>query len=230
MGAARGSGLCTAHPSASVTVMSLTVTVHRVPWSTNVERVALAAAHKGITVRWVDHDFHGDRAALLALSGQRLAPVLELDDGTVLADSPRILERFEALVPEPALWPAAPQDRALADIFVAWFNGVWKVAPNAIADAREAGRGGGPEEAELLATLRASRDRFEALLEGRDHLLSHAFGIADVIAFPFLKYAVGLQDGDDHVFHHVLHETLGPAAEVPRLAAWVKRVDARPRA
>ena len=28
------------------------------------------------------------------------------------------------------------------------------------------------------------------LLAGRDHLLSDGFGVADAIAFPFLKYAV----------------------------------------
>ncbi len=31
---------------------------------------------------------------------------------------------------------------------------------------------------------------FEALLEGRDHLMGDAFGAADVAAFPFLKYGV----------------------------------------
>ena len=34
--------------------------VHRIPFSTNVERVALAAAHKGLAIEWVDHD-PGDR-------------------------------------------------------------------------------------------------------------------------------------------------------------------------
>ena len=32
------------------------IRVHRIAFSTNVERVALAAAHKGVSVEWVDVD------------------------------------------------------------------------------------------------------------------------------------------------------------------------------
>jgi hypothetical protein len=48
------------------------IVVHRIPFSTNVERVALAAAHKGIAVDWVDHDA-ADRSAITELSGQPFA-------------------------------------------------------------------------------------------------------------------------------------------------------------
>ena len=63
--------------------------VHRIPFSTNVERVALAAAHKGIAIEWVDHD-PADRSAIVALSGQPFVPVAELD-GRVITDSPLIV-------------------------------------------------------------------------------------------------------------------------------------------
>ena len=36
--------------------MTPVLRVHRIPFSTNVERVALAAGHKGVPVTWVDHD------------------------------------------------------------------------------------------------------------------------------------------------------------------------------
>ncbi|MCW2958149.1 MAG: glutathione S-transferase family protein [Solirubrobacterales bacterium] len=229
MGPASSARLCAGAGADSVCAMTPAITVHRVPWSTNVERVALAAAHKGIAVRWVDHPA-ADRRGLVGLSGQPLAPVLELPDGTVVTDSPAILEALEVLVPEPSLWPADPRGRATASIFVEWFNAVWKVAPNAIAEARAAGGRGHPGVTAHMAALRGSRGRFEALLGGRDHLLTQAFGIADVIAFPFLKYAVHLDPADPDPFHHVLHEALAPVGDMPRLAAWVARVDARPRA
>jgi glutathione S-transferase len=202
------------------------LTVHRVPFSTNVERVALAAAHKGIAIDWVDHDA-ADRSALRALSGQELVPVLEEPDGGLVTDSPVILARLEALVPDPPLWPAAPRERAAADVFVAWFNRVWKLAPNAIADAEATG---GAADPALGAELRGSLAVFEDLLDGRDHLLGDAFGIGDVVAFPFLKYAVRLAPDDPDVFHHVLHRELALGADHPRLEAWIARVDARPRA
>jgi glutathione S-transferase len=189
--------------------------VHRIPFSTNVERVALAAGHKGIAVEWVDHD-DGDRSAIRALSGQDFVPVAELD-GQVITDSPVILRELERRVPDPPLWPAEPARRAEADVFVDWFNRVWKIAPNRMQE-------GDAEE------LRGSLDRFEALLDGRDFLLGAGFGIADVIAFPFLKYAASIAPDDPDPFHHVLaeHLALGDAHE--RLRGWIGRCDALPRA
>jgi glutathione S-transferase len=80
------------------------------------------------------------------------------------------------------------------------------------------------------ASMRASLDLFESLLDGRDYLYGE-FGVADVIAFPFLKYAVfGVPEGDDERFHAILveHQPLGDG--YPGLRAWAARVDARPRA
>ena len=54
-------------------------------------------------------------------------------------------------------------------------------------------------------------------------------GAADVMAFPFLKYAVlGLPANDDDLFHRILVEHQPLAADSP-VRAWVQRVDARPR-
>jgi glutathione S-transferase len=199
------------------------VTVHRIPFSTNVERVALAAAHKDIVVDWVDHD-PADRSAIRALSRQDFVPVAELD-GQVIVDSPVILREFERRVPDPPLWPAEPARRAEADVFVDWFNRVWKVAPNRMADEP-----GALEQAAWAAELRGSLDRFEALLTGRDFLLGDRFGIADVIAFPFLKYAASIEPDDPDPFHHVLAEHLALGEGYARLRGWIARCDGLPRA
>jgi glutathione S-transferase len=200
------------------------ITIHRIPFSTNVERVALAAAHKGIQVEWVDHDA-ADRSAVVALSGQPFVPVAEID-GRVVTDSPVILRELERLCPDPPLWPVEPARRAEADVFADWFNRVWKVAPNRIAD----GAHGAPEAEAWAAELRGSLERFEALLDGRDFLLGDALGIADVVAFPFLKYATGIADDDPDFFHHVLAEHLALGDGFPRLRDWIARCDALPRA
>jgi glutathione S-transferase len=189
--------------------------VHRVPFSTNVERIALAAAHKGIAVEWVDHD-PADRSAVRALSGQDFVPVAELD-GRVIVDSPVILRELERRVPDPPLWPVDPARRAEADVFVDWFNRVWKVAPNRMGE-------GDAEE------LRGSLDRFEALLDGRDFLMGDRFGIADVITFPFLKYAASIEPDDPDPFHHVLAEHLALGEGYARLRGWIARCDGLPRA
>ena len=193
--------------------------IYRIPFSTNVERISLAVGHKGLDVEWVDVD-PDDRSPVEAVSGQRLVPVLVAEDGEVIPDSPAILEWIEARYPDPPLLPRDTARRAEVRIFVDWFNRVWKRAPNAIADD-------GATEA-LAAEMRGAVELFEALLAGRDHLFGE-FGLADVIAFPFLKYAsLGLRPGDDDVFHRVLVE-YQPLRDDSPLHAWVARVDAHPR-
>ena len=190
--------------------------VHRIPFSTNVERVALAAGHKGLHVEWVDHD-PADRSAIERLSGQELVPVAEID-GEVVFDSTRIIDRLEALHPDPPLYPSEPCIRAGTELFVEWFNEVWKGPPNAIA--------AGDDDPALRRRLAGWQDLFERFLQGPDYLLGE-FGAADVIAFPFLKYAQAEPNpADTDPFHAVLRELEAP----PRLRTWIERVDARPRA
>ncbi len=204
--------------------------VWRIPYSTNVERVALALAHKGLQVTWVDVDA-GDRSDVIARSGQALVPILQTAGGTVIADSTAILDWLDEQVPEPALHPADPARRAEAAIAVDWFNRVWKLAPNAIAAERAAPEPDAARVARLGAELRGSLPRFEALLRDRPFLLGDELGAFDLCAFPFLKYGVtpvAPDDPDD--FHRVLAEHLALGAAFPLLARWIARIDALPRA
>lgn len=201
----------------------------RAPWSTNAERVALALAHKGLDVESVVISY-SDRSPVEAVSGQGLVPVIE-DDGEVVADSTRILRHLERRYPDPPLFPLDPARRAELDVFAEWFDGVWKVAPNAI----EAELGSPEPDADridaLAATMREHLDLVDRLLSGRDHLLGDDFSAADCIAFPFLKYARSRDPADDELFHRILEDHQRPAAaSLPRLLAWIERVDARPRA
>ena len=203
------------------------VRIYRIPFSTNVERVALACGHKGVAVEWIDVD-PADRSEVERVSGQRLVPVL-VSGATVLFDSPVILEWLEAQVPEPPLYPREPARRVEVEIFLQWFNRLWKRPPNEI-DAEEAKPA---PDGQLIDSLGEEMRRaipvFEGLLDGREYLFGD-FGVADVTAFPFLKYAVfGLPEGDDERFHAILVEHQ-PLAETSPLRAWAKRVDARPRA
>jgi glutathione S-transferase len=191
----------------------------RIPVSTNVERVALAAGHKGIEIEWIDVD-EGDRSHVVAASGQPLVPVLVAGDEVVF-DSPRILEWLEERFPDPPLLPADPVRRAEVRVFADWFNQVWKRFPNGIND-------GSSERDEHAAEMRRAVETFEVLLSGREFLFGD-FGLADVTAFPFLKYAsLGLAPGDSDSFHAVLAEHM-PLHEDSPLHGWVARVDALPR-
>jgi glutathione S-transferase len=204
------------------------ITLYAIPFSTNVERVALALAHKGLAAEVVMLDA-GNRSRAVAVSGQPLVPVLEVD-GDVLVDSSRIIERLEQLVPEPALFPSNPARRAEVRLFVDWFDRVWKVPPNRLDDML-ALPGPDPAEVELLrAEMRGSLDAFEQLLNGREYLAGDAFSAADCAVYPFLKYGLhGAAADDEETFHHVLADNLALGDGHPRLEAWVRRLDERPR-
>lgn len=199
-----------------------------IPFSTNVERVSVALAHKGVAAEPVAVDPE-DRSEVVRVSGQELVPVADFA-GEIVADSPAILRRLEELHPDPPLWPSAAPRRAELDIFIDWFNRVWKVAPNAIAEMLE---GDAPDQFAIdahAAEMAAALGAFESLLDGRPYLFGETLSAADCVAFPFLKYAAIRDPADDELFHRVLedYQPLGDAH--PRLRDWIARVDAHPRA
>ena len=203
--------------------------LYRAPFSTNVERVALALAHKGLEAESVRISYE-DRSPVVEVSGQGLVPVL-VDGEEVIPDSARILRYLEEKWPDPPLFPRDAARRAELGVFLDWFNQVWKLAPNAMEDQLERERPDDDAVRAHRASMRASLDGFEDLLDGRDHLFGDDFSAADCAAFPFLKYGAGLRDpDDDELFHRILEEHLALDDGYPRLGAWIARVNERPRA
>jgi glutathione S-transferase len=192
--------------------------VWQIPYSTNCERVAIAAGVAGVPVEWVDVDAF-DRTPVKDVSGQGRVPVAELD-GEIVVGSLAIIERIA-----PELWPSEPRPRAHVDVFLDWFERVWMhpigVLFTQSDDAERCERAG--------ARLQQSLDRFEALLDGSEYLFGE-LTVADIAVYPFLKYASDdeLPD-DDYEIHRLMrhHQSL---VGRPRVAAWLERVAALPRA
>ena len=203
------------------------ITLYRAPFSTNVERVALALAHKGLEVKSVVVDY-ADRGVVEAASGQGLVPVI-VDGEQVVSDSLAILRHLGRRHPNPPLFPRTDPRRAELELFLDWLDRVWKVAPNAIEDELAAQAPARDRLARLSATMADHLELFERMLVGRSHLFGE-LSAADFAAFPFLKYARWRDPADDELFHRILddHQQLG--AEHPRLSDWIERMDAMPRA
>jgi glutathione S-transferase len=203
------------------------IRLYRARFSTNVERVALALAHKGLTAEsvWIDY---ADRSPVEAVSGQGLVPVLDYD-GTVVVDSMEIVRFLEERHPEPPLFPRDPARRAEALVFVDWFNRVWKRPPNEIQAELSNPEPDRARIDELAGLMHTYLDVFEDMLAGREHLMGRGFGVADVCAFPFLKYAAIGDPEDDELFHRILSDHQRDR-ERPRLESWIRRVNRRPRA
>ena len=144
------------------------LSVYRIPFSTNVERVALALAHKGIEVEWIDVD-PDDRSAVVAVSGQELVPVL-VDGDLVLPDSTAILEYLEERFPEPPLYPADPARRAELRVFVDWFNRSGSGRRTRSSTRRRSREPDRDPDRRAHERIADALPVFEALLTGRDFL------------------------------------------------------------
>ena len=201
--------------------------LYAIPFSTNVERVALALGHKGVEAEVVMCD-PADRSPIREVSGQDLVPVLD-DEGFVVTDSSRIIEHIEERFPDPPLFPADPARRAEVRVFVDWFDGVWKAPPNRIDAELGAAAPDHVLVEALAAEMRATLAVFEAMLAGRSHLMGEELSAADCAAFPFLKYGLWLRDDDDERFHRILAEHLALDGGYPQIEDWLRRVDERPR-
>lgn len=169
-----------------------------------------------------------DRSPVIEVSGQELVPVID-DGGEIVYDSATILRYLEEKHPEPPLFPADPARRAEMDIFIDWFNEVWKRDPNGIDDEL-AGDADPAAIAAMSKRMADSLDRFEAMLDGREYLMGDEVSAADFAAFPFLKYAtIPMSPDDPERFHKVLDDHLQPGQQHSGLKTWVERIDALPR-
>jgi glutathione S-transferase len=201
------------------------VRLYRAEWSTNCERVGLALAYKGVEAHSVLIEY-SNRGPVEAVSGQGLVPVIE-DAGRVINDSVAIMRHLDRRTPQPPLFPAEPAHRAGVDIFIEWFERVYKAAPNAIEAELERDSPDAALVERLGAEMTARLDVFEALLAGGEYLLG-PLGAGDFVAYPFLKYALPRDPADTELFHEILDRYQPLGEEHPKLRAWIERVGALP--
>jgi len=100
----------------------------------------------------------------------------------------------------PELWPSEPRPRAQVDVFLDWFERVWMHPLGVLFTP------GVDEERRQRAGTRLGRslDRFEALLDDSAFLFGE-LTVADVAAYPFLKYATDDENpDDDYEIHHLM--------------------------
>lgn len=87
---------------------------------TNPRRVRIFLAEKGLTIPRVEVDMasgENRREPFLTINPMGTIPVLELDDGTHIAESMAICRYFEELHPNPPLFGTTPLERALVEMW-----------------------------------------------------------------------------------------------------------------
>ncbi len=168
----------------------------------NPRRVRMFLAEKGITdvlLEPVDMGALGHRAeAVAALNPMRRLPVLELDDGTAIAETVAICRYFEALHPAPALMGEGAVGTALVEMWQRRIEfhlllpvaNVFRHAHPAMAEW---------EQPQIAAFSEANRPKVIEFLEWLDgdigdraFIAGEAFTIADItatVAVDFMKPA-----------------------------------------
>ncbi len=150
-------------------------------------------------------------------------PVLELDDGSHIAESISICRYLEALNPEPPLFGATPKEQGVIDMWLrrvelnfmvpvgqVWIHGsplTKAVNPNQIAEAAEQGR-------KIVERYFGFLDR---QLADRDFLAGDAYSVADISALCTLDFAAALN-------------SLVHSPDLENLTRWHQGVSARPSA
>ena len=137
-------------------------------------------------------------------------PILELDDGTVIAESLAIMEYLEEIYPEPPLIGADPVTRALVRMWERRIEiGVYLPASRMVLSKGEVSE---HARKTLVARLALVNDG----LQGREWMAGH-FSIADIMLL------IGLDTA-----HHGGQFTLDPAWT--NVSRWYERMKARPSA
>ena len=194
--------------------------------SPNSRRVRIFIAEKGVELPFIHVDITRGESHIpeyLKINPMGAVPVLELDDGSYIAESVAICRYFEALQPEPSLFGVAPLEIARIEMWQRRIELKWYMpatmfwlhsSPVNAARIKQI-----PEWAEQN---REAVSKFLGWLDGemahREYVAGDKFSIADILAFTASmdqsKPTVGLN--------------FDPALK--NLARWHARVSSRPSA
>ena len=197
------------------------------PGAPNPRRVQMYLAEKGLEVplETVDIMTRANRQPEFLERVNPLGglPVLELDDGSHLAESVAICRYFEVLHPEPPLFGRTAEEEGRIEMWsrrielnlmrpvgMVWVHGsplTKAVVKNQIPEAAEQNRG----------LVRSFYRFLDGGLATRDYIAGDTFTIADILALTTVDFAAKL-----------VEVPFDPA--LAHLSAWHERVSARPSA
>ena len=175
----------------------------------NPQRVNMFLAEKGVEIPTVEINTR-ERAqfdeSFKAINAISQVPVLELDDGTCIAESMAICRYLEELHPEPALFGEDAKERALVEMWSrrAEFTGYLAAADilrNSAPVFEDRGLpgvpSGVPQIAELVERGHNSMARFFAHFDQRlgdvRFVAGDAFSVADITTFVTIRFATRVE-------------------------------------
>ena len=189
-------------------------------------RLRIFLAEKSIELRTVEVDLaRGEQLsdAFRKMNPYCTVPVLELDDGTHIAESVAICRYFEAERPSPPLFGVTPAEQGIVEMWIrrielnlmmpvgmVWIHGsplTKSVVKKQIPEMAEMNRG----------VVRAYFKFLDRHLADHDYLAGSDYSMADIIALCTLDFAASLND-------------LPHSTEQVHLSRWYDAVSSRPSA
>lgn len=154
----------------------------------NPRRVRIFLAEKGIELPLVEVDMmkgENKTPEFLAINPMGTLPVLELDDGTILAESIAICRYFEELHPEPPMFGRTPLERAQVEMWNRRME-IELLAPisESFRHTADFWKGRVPQVPEYGAVCRDKAIQrmkwLDTELEGRDFIATNDYTVADI--------------------------------------------------
>ncbi len=195
--------------------------LHDSAMAPNPRRVRIFLAEKGIEVPTVQVDIgtkENLEPGVLALNPLGRVPVLELDDGTCIAESVAICRYFEGQQPDPPLMGADAQDAAVVEMWQRRMEQqVFENVAGCFRNTHDYFKGRIPQVPEYGEVCRGwAVERLawlDEVLEGREFIAGDRYTIADITA------QVGIDFGRV--------TKIGIQPEQKNLARWHEAVSAR---
>ena len=179
---------------------------------------------KGLAFEHRELDPLAKTPRFLAMNPLGRVPILEESDGHLISDSSAICDYLERVQPDPALYPAAPRERARA-LWLEEYGDTLLVGACArvfwmhVIIPVRSGKPVDPAEVASFVdeAFPGALGHLETIAPERGWMLGEAFGIADIALLSPLR---------------LLDLAGAPldAARWPRVAAWYRRAIARPSA
>ena len=171
----------------------------------NPRRVRMFLAEKSVEIPLVQvntREREQFAASFMAINPLSMVPVLELDDGTCIAESVAICRYIEGLHPEPPLMGTDAKDRAIVEMWnrrveFMGYAPTAEVVRNSLPMFEDRGLsgvpGGVPQIPALVERGKQSLGRFFELLDRQladnQFVAGEAFTIADISAFVTIEFA-----------------------------------------
>ncbi len=186
--------------------------LYHFPNSSFSEKIRRVLAHKGIEYEAIDATVEEKRAELIAVSGQKLVPVI-VDGEKVVIDSTTIAQYLEEKHPQWPIYPTGSQLKGLTLLIEDWADEVLNKVVRPLALSYQRGEELPADVREtLINNLNTHLSTLDQALSGKKWLVADAFTLADIAVYA-------------QIWRITQNPTVPISSQYRELLSWKRRVE-----